>query len=385
MSPAATTTDEPPTPDGPSPDWRPPAVVGPQHVGPPADGPEAPTTERRRRRLAPSLLVVTLLMIVAGTAGSATSRRPAASRAGPPAAHPPTRSARRIAATVSSSAGAIIVLELGAGEPHRGCARRAAPPGSRSRCRTTAPPWPRRSRGAAGPGRSHVAGSVGVEVREPSPSASRTCRKTASSKSMPPRCSMPSGSPSSSKPSASCAARPRRRCRRPGRRPRPVAGGHPVAARRSAIAAASGSVRSCRTPAGRRAGSPGEQVPLVRAPVGRVGDADVVRRAALPLGGDCDHRGAAAAPSAPAPSTARRRRMSGTGSPIRRLNSRASRAGSAAPGARRPRRPAPRRRGARTPRTASRPGCPAATHLDARPPTHTAAAVWVVPRSTPSP
>ena len=70
VSPAATTTDEPPTPAGPSPDWRPPAVVGPQHVGPPpADGPEAPTTERRRRRLAPSLLVVTFLMIVAGDRG----------------------------------------------------------------------------------------------------------------------------------------------------------------------------------------------------------------------------------------------------------------------------------------------------------------------------
>ena len=68
VSPAATTTDKPPIPDGPSPDWRPPAVVGPQHLGQPADGPEAPATERRRRRLAPSLLLVTLLMIVAGTA-----------------------------------------------------------------------------------------------------------------------------------------------------------------------------------------------------------------------------------------------------------------------------------------------------------------------------
>ena len=68
VSPGATTTDEPPIPDGPSQDWRPPAVVGPQHVGQPADGPEAPATERRRRRLAPSLLLVTLLMIVAGTA-----------------------------------------------------------------------------------------------------------------------------------------------------------------------------------------------------------------------------------------------------------------------------------------------------------------------------
>ena len=67
VSPAVTTTDEPPTPEGPSPDWRPPTVVGPQHVGQPTDGPEAPATERRRRRLAPSLLLVTLLMIVAGT------------------------------------------------------------------------------------------------------------------------------------------------------------------------------------------------------------------------------------------------------------------------------------------------------------------------------
>ena len=171
---------------------------------------------------------------LARPAGSATSRRPARSRPGRPARPPPTASTRRVAATVSPIAG----RSMSSSSP-RVSRTDVVTPGSApgSPCRRSvdsaslASTQSRRSRASA----VAVAGSVSSSVGDVGRRAqSRTCRNTASSKSIPPRCSTPSGGPSSRNPA------PSRDEHRSVERAAaqvvdrdPVALGHPVRARRT--------------------------------------------------------------------------------------------------------------------------------------------------------
>ena len=139
-----------------------------------------------------------------------------------PGSTPADSSARRIAATVSPIAGRIM------SRTRRGS---AAPtvviPGSATGTTVStlndsaslASTQSRRSRASP----VAVAGSrSGRAPATSGPSAARTCRNTASSKSIPPSCSTPSGGPSQAEPRRRRArGRRRRRCRRPGRRRRP--------------------------------------------------------------------------------------------------------------------------------------------------------------------
>ena len=183
----------------------------------------------------------------------------------------------------------------------------------------------------------------------------------------------------------SSPARIRRRCRRPGRRPPPCRRSESRDRAAYWVAAASGSVQVTASGRSARVTIWCEQLPLVAAPVRRVRDDHLIRRSALALGGDRRPPRRAASRTTPAARTAARRAGSGTVSPIRRLNSRAVRDGSVA--ARRsaasPKRnvpPCPRGTPQRAPST---PGCPVPASLGPLP-SSTAAAVNVVPRSTPS-
>ena len=128
-------------------------------------------------------------------AGCATTRRPAAPTATSSGSTPAERRARRMASIESDSAGRIIALELGPGEPDLGLDVRAAGPGWWRRCRWTAPPWRRRTPGAGGPPRPAPPGSSSSSSSSVPSRLRATWAKTAASKSMPPRRSMPSGSP----------------------------------------------------------------------------------------------------------------------------------------------------------------------------------------------
>ena len=151
---------------------------------------------------------------------------------------PPARSA--VHGLLDLRRGSAARTRCGAAAPSR--ARRAAAPGSTPRCRCSAPPWPRCSRGGSGPPRTAPPGRCRRGSSNASGMPGRTCSNTTSSKSMPPSRSSPSGRPSSPKPAGPdrptrrrpCARRRRRRCRRPGRTPRSWSRRRPARRRRSA-------------------------------------------------------------------------------------------------------------------------------------------------------
>ena len=136
-----------------------------------------------------------------------------------------------------------------------------------------------------------VAGSVSSRFWTSGPSVVRTWRNTASSKSIPPRCSTPSGGPASRNPGAVA--------QEDGGVERAAAEvvdrdllalGHPVARRVGDRRSLGLGARLDVAQAGELDRLP-QEVALERAPVGRVRHAHVLGRAALPLGGDADHPG----------------------------------------------------------------------------------------------
>ena len=164
----------------------------------------------------------------------------------------------------------------------------AAAPGSTSSVSTDsaslASTQSRRSRASA----AVAVGVVRVQLASAVAAARRaTCRNTASSKSMPPRCSMPSGGPRMLEARPRLRAAPQRRtCRRRGRRRPPCRPGRAALAAaycdRGRLAARCRCTRPSRS-VGQRDRLV-EQVALVGAPVRRMGQHDSSGAAALPLG-----------------------------------------------------------------------------------------------------
>ena len=201
---------------------------------------------------------------------------------------PAARSARWVAAIVSASAGAIMPSSS-----ERLSRTRMCRPGSAtgmcvsvsSESASLASTQSRRSRASA----AVTTSSSGSSRVAASPSAAITWPKTASSKSMPPRCSMPSGGPSKLEPVLRLAQH--------GRVERAAA----EVVDRDHLAGADPLARGVRDrrglglaahPYARQPGHPHglvEQVALERPPVGRMGDRHRVRRPALLRGHGLQH------------------------------------------------------------------------------------------------
>ena len=264
-------------------------------------------------------------------AGSATSRRRGARRGGRPGRCCARSIVRSTSSMVCWTLGRIIASNSARVIRTVDGVVRAASPGCRSPRPTTAPPWRRRTAGAAGRSRPQPSGCWRAASRTSRGTLSTANWNTASSKSMPPRRSMPAGSIDVLERRALTAQQ--------GDVERAATEVVDEHRRRRARRGDGGVVDRRRRRLGDQLGvaepdvdeGVAQRAELVLGPVRRMRDHDAVGGAADLLGHRVDRPTGPSARSAGRRGTASPTASAGPGSPTRRLNSRASPSGCAAP------------------------------------------------------